>query len=296
MSSFPLQGLAGSPALPMASVVGAATFGARLQLSLQDSLVLEQVYSMHVSQGQDCNGNAFDPTPVNFELCQTPDSADVLINEVLFNPRSGGVDFVEVYNRSSKFLNLRNWRLADEEAGVLRQSIVGAENQVLRPGQFLVLTTSPTTLRAHYPRGVSERFYTSAMPSMPDDEGEVVLLDSLFQLLDRLDYDEDMHSALLEDENGVSLERLSLEQGTNHRSNWMSAAAQAGYATPGYANTQNAELFTGLAPVLAAPRVFVPGSGLMPQFTQVSYTLQQGGAYLTLLVVDRSGRRVKTLL
>ncbi|MCB0807477.1 MAG: lamin tail domain-containing protein, partial [Bacteroidales bacterium] len=50
-----------------------------------------------------CNGNPVSQNlTVPFGIHENPKRADVVINEVLFNPAGEGVDFVEIYNRSEK--------------------------------------------------------------------------------------------------------------------------------------------------------------------------------------------------
>jgi hypothetical protein len=56
-----------------------------------------------------------------------------------------------------------------------------------------------------------------------------------------MEYNSDMHFALLTTEDGVSLERISLTRDANDKSNWHSAAESVGYATPAYKNSQFSE-------------------------------------------------------
>ena len=62
------------------------------------------IYSIDVSNITDCTGNLIDSN-FNSSTLIVPDVAaagDIIINEVLFNPRSGSSRFVEFYNNSSK--------------------------------------------------------------------------------------------------------------------------------------------------------------------------------------------------
>jgi hypothetical protein len=58
------------------------------------------------------------------------------------------------------------------------------------------------------------------------------------KIIDRLDYSSSWHYPLLKGQDGVSLERLSFDYPTQDENNWASAASVAGFATPGYKNSQ----------------------------------------------------------
>ncbi len=93
--------------------VGAVSFSNASLTTLKVSLVHEIqpgiVYSINAENLYDCAGNLIQPeeATAEFGLPEGADSLDVLINEILFNPRPTGVDFVEIVNSSAKFINLR---------------------------------------------------------------------------------------------------------------------------------------------------------------------------------------------
>ena len=57
-------------------------------------------------------GNIIGDTTFNSEV---EFNGDVVINEIMFNPLTGGSDWVEVYNNSSKLIDLFNWEIANYE-------------------------------------------------------------------------------------------------------------------------------------------------------------------------------------
>ena len=63
---------------------------------------------------KDCSGNTIGTTnTARVGLYEHTDSFNIVINEILFNPRSSSNDYVEVYNRSNKILNLKNVYIAN---------------------------------------------------------------------------------------------------------------------------------------------------------------------------------------
>ncbi|MDZ7848102.1 MAG: lamin tail domain-containing protein [Owenweeksia sp.] len=61
----------------------------------------------------DCNGNVGALDTLLFALPSLPQAGELIINELLFNPPSGGADFVEIYNHSDKYFDLSNLRLGN---------------------------------------------------------------------------------------------------------------------------------------------------------------------------------------
>lgn len=164
---------------------------------------------------------------------------DILINEVLFNPFPDCDDFVEVVNVSDKTLRTDHLFIASRDGdGNLKQiGSFTAYAEYLEPGGYVLLSEKPDTLSILYPQFCSENFLRANLPSMPNDGGVLVLLDDSLNVLDEFVYDEKMHHPLIGDEEGVSLERRSLERPTSDWNNWTSAAAVAGFATPGCPNS-----------------------------------------------------------
>jgi hypothetical protein len=84
-------------------------------IELAQPLEFRTRYTLSASNLYDCSGNIIQPdfSQVSFMLPEAADSLDVIVNEVLFNPKTGGVDFVEIYNQSPKYINLKNWKLGN---------------------------------------------------------------------------------------------------------------------------------------------------------------------------------------
>jgi hypothetical protein len=269
-----------------------------VQLTLSQPLLPKQLYTVTVQGIKDCSGNISGRLRSSaFALPEQADSADVIINEVLFNSRTGGVDFVEVYNRSDKYINLKNWQLADvSRDSIVNHKLIASEDEVLAPAGYKVFTTNGNILKEHYPKAREAHFWPmKSMPSYLDDAGSVVLLNNLQQVSDRFDYSEKMHFTLIDDVSGVSLERISPGAKTNLPGSWHSAASTEGYATPGYRNSQAMELHPIKQAFSIHPPVFTPDDDGQQDFAIFNYLLDQQGAMASLVIYDAEGRQVRTL-
>lgn len=256
-----------------------------------------KVYTLAVSNVYDCPGNKIQSSHASaiFVLTEPAQVADVLINEILFNPRPGGVDFVEIYNRSNKYFNLKNWRIGnyvDNNPANLR--LISQEDVLLAPGSFMILTPNIDILKGDYPQTKTEVACQVNLPSYPDREGTVSLADAFGVLLDYLIYHENFHNPLLRSKEGVSLERVSIDAATNNPANWKSAASISGFATPGYVNSAARGKIDLDTQVKVEPEVFIPLYGI-EDFTRIAWSFDQAGYTANIFIVDQQGRRVKTI-
>ena len=166
----------------------------------------------------------------------------------------------------------------------------------MAPQTYVVLSNNVGNIMNNYPLSREETFLElPSMPSYPDDEGVVILISDQAQLVERFDYEEDFHFPLLDDEEGVSLERISFNLPANNRNSWQSAASTAGFATPGFQNSQRRLESRSNAQISIDPQVFTPDGDGMQDFTTVNLNLNQGGVQVDIVIYDSRGRLTKRL-
>lgn len=286
------------PAVPVENFYPDSLDSFKLVVVIGQSLATNQAYQIKVNNWRDCAGNLIDAqaNQASFKVPGVPAEGDLILNEILFNPRTGSPKFVEIYNSSDKYLNLKNWKLAnmaDDEISSRR--VIAAEDMVLDPYSFLVITTDPDGLYQQYPKGEKPTFYEMSLPSYPIRNGSVILMDPEEIWVERFDYDEDFHHGFLRDVKGVSLERYSLTAATNDPNNWHSAAATEGYATPGYKNSQVYEQGNLEMGLEISPKVFIPDAPGEKPFTTISYKMDQPGYLATLRIYATNGLLIQEL-
>ena len=266
-----------------------------IQLELGGNLLSRQSYFINVKGISDCAGNEIQQNSKRFGLSESPDSLDIVINEILFNPRSGGVDFVEVYNASPKFLNLKEWKLSNYDNYFPHEIIsLFPENFLLAPESYLVFTSDPQIVKLQYPLGKDEVFFKAPIPYFPDDAGSVALLTSGGKVIDALNYSKSWHSVFIKTDEGVSLERISDKASSNENSNWNSASSTKGFATPGFANSQGRGPAISNESITIVPEIFTPDSGTN-NFAEIQYHFDRGGCVANVNVYDQQGHHLRTL-
>ncbi len=269
-----------------------------VSLTIADDLEQKIIYEISVENITDCEGNIIGTTnnSTTFSLPESADALDIVINEVLFNPRAGGVDFVEIFNRSDKYINLHNWKISNNiNASFEDYRTIASDNLVMAPSGFLAFTVNAQVLKADYPSGQEAHFVETNLPSFPDEKGSVVLINKEGMTIDFFEYDEDYHFPLIKNPDGVSLERIAAEAPTNDINNWHSAASAAGYATPGYANSQSISNPNIADNVSISPKVFLPDNSGVDDFATISYKFETNGFIANISVFDVAGRKVRTI-
>lgn len=265
---------------------------------LADPLALRTLYSVEVKRIRDCSRNMVSEAEeaTQFAIPENADSLDIVINEILFNPNPGGVDFVELYNRSPKFLNLANYGIGEFTGkGPQHVKPIATNNLLMPPGDYTVLTSDAAALMNHHPHVLDARVVEVSLPSLPDDSGSVALVDGEGKIIDAVVYTSDWHSAFLSNEDGVSLERVSPDAGSLDPQNWNSGSTAVGFASPGRENSSSRkEVWLGDDGVTIDPPVFLPLSR-QAGFTLIRYKFDQGGHIANARILDAHGRTVKLL-
>ena len=257
-------------------------------------------YKLTVTNVKDLRGNvisAKNTASFFYVAPYTIKKGDVLLSEVLANPRTGGVDFVEIYNNTNQILDIKGLQLANADASGNPANIKNiSANSVYIPAKtFWVLTTNPTIIKQHYKVQFENHFIQmGSLPSFNNDKGTVILMNGT-NILENFSYSEKMHMGLLKDGDGVSLERISFDADVNATGNFTSAAQSVGFATPTYKNSQNFVTDINKNVVMLANKVFSPdGDGFDDQLN-IEYRFATPGNIATVNIYTDRGLLVKKL-
>lgn len=265
-----------------------------LLLTTQEDLIENTVYEIIANNITDCSGNLISNSANSIRLIIPAKASpkDILINEVLFNPKVDGVRFVEIYNHSIKYINLKGWKLE----GSSNSRVLSEENLFISPSTFLTITNDGNTLSNQYPKARSDTFLElNSLPSLSSTEGVVSIVTPEEITIDAANYSEDYHSPLLSDVEGVSLERIAFLGNSDDPNNWFSASSTEYSATPGYENSQSRFIEVHEGEIRIEPLVFSPESSNAANFVTINYSFQTPGNTLNIKVVDAAGQTVNEL-
>jgi hypothetical protein len=269
-----------------------------LLLSLENAAEPGIKYTLTVRDLFDCPGNRLQESfsRASFVLPQAAVPGDIIINEILFNPRPLGVDFVEVYNASQKTIDLRGWSVSNLDTDSIENpKLISAEALLIYPDEYRVFTERSGVLKSEYPAAHEGVFFETDLPPFNDDAGSVAMTDAAGATIDSFVYTDRMHAVFIKDDEGVSLERISGSEGAGEAQNWRSASSDAGYATPGYINSNvRPVFFLDDGSVRVEPEIFQPEM-VSQDFTRISYRFDQGGFVANIKIFDQQGRPIKSV-
>jgi hypothetical protein len=270
-----------------------------VDLQISPSVDTNVIYTVIVNDLADCSGN-------NMTLADSAQLAipsqiqigNILINEILFNPISGGYDYVEIYNNTNNIFDLKDLKIAntDDFDSINTISEITADSYLFFPDQYIVLTENPDWVRQNYvARNPNWFIEVSDLPSYNDDEGTVVLLNNQGERVDQLQYSDQWQFPLLNSNEGVALERIDPNRATQDSMNWHSAASTVGFGTPTYKNSQYSIPDVG-NDITLSPQVFSPDGDGFNDILNISYQFDQAGYTANVKIFDSQGREAMNLI
>ena len=219
----------------------------------------------------------------------------LLISELLYQPLSGEAEYVELYNNSDSPVELSGYHIVRWVGDSLGRHYPLPQHTVA-PHDYVALTKNSSSVSANYTVLYASRLVECDLPTYPNSGGSVILATADSTLVERFDYNPLMHSRLLRNKAGVSLERRSFERPTNEASNWFSAASTAGYGTPGYANSQSTEWLAEEASFVFSSSLISPDGDDYQDILESTYQLESGDLSARVDLYDGRGTLVRRLL
>lgn len=273
------------------AVVVDAQNSAELLLTVDPPLQSGPTYTLNISGVADTKGNEAQRHSTMLRLAVAPELGDLIINEILFNPVGTGSDYVEVWNRSSKYLQLRDLVLLNKASG--RDEAI-AESILLGPDELALFTEDITDTKTQFSAVGADQMYENKLPPFNNSDGNISLV-SQGVVIDSFDYHEDYHYVLIDDVNGVSLERINPDGPSNSPDNWQSAASAVGFGTPGLPNSNLVVTNPGQEAFSIPKSIFSPNQDGEDDQLVIQYSLDQVGYLLDVRVYDNRGHEVRHL-
>lgn len=264
----------------------------KMTLQFNQTLTSSNVYNVTLSNIGDCWLN-YSNVNGKFALPDSPEKGEVVINEILQNPLNDGQDWIELYNNSEKIFNLKNWQMANFDKDTIANFKIIPTDYFLFPQDYVVIGKDSNFVKANYPASVSGKFVSTELPSYNNDSGSVYLIYNS-EIIDNVSYLDSWHFDLLDNTDGVSLERIDPNGESSSSFNWHSAAEEIGFATPGRRNSQFSPAVSK-GTITLTNDVFSPDNDGFEDILQIAYEMNAPGLLGKATIYDDRGRIIRKL-
>ena len=269
-----------------------------------------KLYTININNVSNCKGiPPENEINARFGIPSEVNRNDIIINEILFNPISPGVEYLELYNRSDKVIDLKEIMF-----GTIKKSFpnppdttlkeICSESRILLPQSYVLLSTNKDIVIEQYPDADTDTntdtdfLDVESFPSFSNEEGHIIICDKGRVVVDEMKYSDKMHYPLLYITQGVALERISFENSSLNESNWHSASFNCNYGTPGYENSmaKNVNININKNKINIIPEIFSPDGDAYNDICSICYNLDDNGHSLNIKIFNSDGILIRNLL
>lgn len=259
------------------------------------------VYTIMINHVFNCVGTPIEnETRVQFGIPNDIAEGEILINEILFDPISPCVDYIELYNNTDKTFDLSTLML-----GVVRESFpnpadttlkeIVAESRLFLPQTYVLLSTNSEAVGQQYDCPTDNFIQMASFPSYANAGGTAVLMSKTGTTIDAMCFSEKMHYPLLKVTKGVALERVSFDQPSMAADNWHSAAERMRFGTPGQPNSMMQSTEVSQGEIVIDPEVFSPDGDGFDDACFINYRFDESGYTMNTYIFNVAGQLVRHL-
>jgi hypothetical protein len=291
-TSLALCTLTFDPSLTVQNKYIQGAYPSMMTIQLNENIMPSQLYNYTINPISDCWLNSIGRNG-EFILPELPQKGDIIINEILQNPKNGGQDWVELYNNSNKVINLKDWQFANFDDDTISNFKSISSNYLLKPKDFVVLGEDSSFVKQTYPFSVPGKFLYAELPSYDNDSSTVYIIYNS-EVIDQVSYLDTWHFKLLDNTDGVSLERIDPNGLSSSSFNWHSAAESIGFASPGRKNSQYLPALTNGNFNLSSDLISPDNDGYQ-DVVQLNYQMSETGMLGKVTIYDDRGRLIRTI-
>ncbi len=254
-------------------------------------------YEMTFYDVQDCPGNTNQSDTIRFGLPSHNSGNRLRINEVLYDPEAGCPEYIEVINVSDSIIDLSDYeicRLAIPDGTIESVYKITDTPYLLFSEDPIYLSEDVRAVAScHVARFPESALLVGDLPSLVNSGGRIGVM-YLGELIDDIEYNDQMHHPLLFTSRGVALELMDAHKNEFLHENWMSASSVSGYGTPGYANSQATGVSETTDWFEVVPESFSPDNNGQNDFTTLILNHDGPGHIAAFRIYDINGQLVRS--
>jgi hypothetical protein len=211
----------------------------------------------------------------------------IIINEIMFRPRIGWSEWIELFNISDKSVNLSSWKFSDAKDTV---SISTIQN-ILPINEYLIICGDSSTAQ-DYNINLEKIIIIKSFPILNNDSDKLKLISPSGRLVDYINYSDSWMNK--QTSPGISLERVNPRVSGQLSENWIASVDPSG-STPASINSVFIEKEYDASVVTIFPNPFSPDGDGFEDLTFLELKLPVPMALLSLEIFDIMGRNIRHL-
>jgi len=212
----------------------------------------------------------------------------LVINEIMYSPKPGQPEWIELYNPKSTSIDIQNWKYSDSDSTDRRQLLGG--HFFIDSHSFLILAAD-SSLSDFFNLMNNPLFTISGWQVLNNDQDNIFIFDSNNNIIDEVHYNSKWGG-----DNGVSLERINPNLASDDSSNWSSCVETEEGGTPGRKNSIYVEVLPTDAELTISPNPFSPDGDGRDDFTIINYQLPFNLSKVHVKIYDIRGREIRFLI
>ena len=260
------------------------------------------VYTLIINGVTNCVGTSIaSDTRVLFGIPNEIAEGEILIHEILFDPITPGVDYVELYNNTDKTFDLSTLML-----GVVKETFpnpadttlkeITADSRLFLPQTYVLLSTNSEIVGQQYDCPTDNFVQMASFPSYANAGGTAILMGKDGTIIDAMYFSEKMHYPLLKVTKGVSLERVAFDQPSMSTDNWHSAAELEHFGTPGHPNSMmQSTTEPSNDEISISPDIFSPDGDGYDDAYFINYHFDEAGYTMNTYIFNVAGQQMRHL-
>ncbi len=258
-----------------------------------------EIYTLIVSGLTDLSNNIILNDNISIGIPEQIEFGDLILNEVMFDNPEKSVEYIEIYNRSNKVLNVSGLVFSTRKTdGSLNTGNKISTYKLMGPQTYLVFCPAADSLKNYYNLTGNKEIIKATWTTLNNESATIVLCnDAKDTIYDELTYYSKWHHALVKNPKGVSLEKINPFLETQNQTSWHSAGSDVNYGTPGYQNSQFREIENSVNQkmVWVEPEAFSPDMDGIDDLCFVHYETESSGYVANVIILNAVGEKIYQL-
>lgn len=237
------------------------------------------------------------PESITVTDVHKPIADGLTFNEILFDNSTETAEYVELFNRTDKCLDISrlSFAIVNEDGTFGRNCRLSTTPHFIAPGQYIAFTSDTAAIAGRW----NVRPWQSAqcqLPALRNDGGTIALVDESAEQIDVAVFTPKIYSSTGKGSTDIASEKINPALSSGNPSNWQPATMEYNYGTPGKQNSQFAENVASgnMNTFKLQYECITPDNDGDDDFAILNYKLDQNGYIINIRIFDSEGRLVAT--